>query len=1100
MDMPEASSHTNPILIKDGSERLISWKNTIIKNDSGEIKGILSIGNDITKRKKAEAALRESEEKFRTLITNIPDIVWTTDINGNTTYIGENVKEIYGFTREEIYESGSSLFLERIHPEDIEYVNHAYKKLFLENTKFDIEYRIQRKDGHWIWLHDRAIATRLKDGVKYAEGIFSDITNGKKAELALQQSESKLRQIIDLVPHFIYVKDEDGKNIIVNKAVADAYGTTVEEIVGKPDVDKTSDKEGAAKFIKDDLEVINSGKPKFVPEEQIIDSKGNIRLLQTTKIPFKTSKNEKRAILGISIDITESKKAEEALSEKTLILDNLLKSSVDMAIATTDLDFRITYFNPIAETFFGYSAQEVIGKTVQEIHIMENVENERLEKAIALVHRNGEYKYFVEQKTKDGIRYLESRVSGIYDSDNIIVGYALFSSNITKRKKAEDDLQKLSTAVHQSPSVIAITNLKGNLEYVNPKFTELTGYTLDEAKGLNPRVLKSGEQPDEMYKELWQTISSGKEWHGEFRNKKKNGELLWELASVSPIFDKQGKITNYIKVAEDISERKRSEQVQKVMYNISNAVSTTNTVEDLICQIKIELGSVINTTNFYVAFYDSSTDMLSLPYYSDEKDSFTSVPAAKTLSKYVIDTKKPLLADIKLKKKLVEEGVLIHQGSLSKLWLGVPLKTEGKVIGVFAVQSYTDENAFSESDMKMLEFISGQISISIERKKKEQELIAALEKATESDRLKTAFLNNFSHEIRTPMNGILGFVGLLKQQNLTGDQKESFINIIETSSDRMLVTVDDLVNISMIEAGQMKVSYSETNINKQAEDIETLLGIEAKKKGLQLLLINSLPANEANIITDNAKIYGILTNLVKNAIKFTHEGSVKFGLSRKGVNLEFFVEDTGIGVPNDRQKAIFDRFVKADIEDKGVFEGSGLGLTIAKAYVEMLGGNIWLESEEGIGTKFCFTIPYNPVKKGLTISNDETLNVKHASSSKDLTILIVEDEEVVTQYLSIILRDLSVSLLYSTNGFEAVEICRNNPNIDLVLMDIKMPIMGGYKATEQIRKFNKDVIIIAQTAYALKGDQEKAIESGCNDYISKPINKDKLIEMIGKWT
>ena len=284
---------------------------------------------------------------------------------------------------------------------------------------------------------------------------------------------------------------------------------------------------------------------------------------------------------------------------------------------------------------------------------------------------------------------------------------------------------------------------------------------------------------------------------------------------------------------------------------------------------------------------------------------------------FVRKTGKTKLITVNSKTEVLDSNI-VGYGETPSAWLGVPLKNEhyDEVIGVITIQDYNNITDYSEFEIATFEIVANNISKFIQRIKYLEDLKFALEKATESERLKTAFLNNFSHEIRTPMNGILGFINLLKLPNLTGVEQQKYINVIESSSARMLVTVDDLVNISMIEAGQMKVSNSEINIIKKTKDIETLLGIEARKKGFQLLLKNSLPANEANIITDDAKIYGILTNLVKNAIKFTHEGSVKFGLTKKGDNLEFFVEDTGIGIPNDRQKAIFDRFVKADIEDK----------------------------------------------------------------------------------------------------------------------------------------------------------------------------------------
>ncbi|MFA9392585.1 MAG: ATP-binding protein [Prolixibacteraceae bacterium] len=245
------------------------------------------------------------------------------------------------------------------------------------------------------------------------------------------------------------------------------------------------------------------------------------------------------------------------------------------------------------------------------------------------------------------------------------------------------------------------------------------------------------------------------------------------------------------------------------------------------------------------------------------------------------------------------------------------------------------------------------------RKLSEIELMKAKENAEKSERLQSAFLANMSHEIRTPMNGILGFSSLLQEPNLSGKERKQYINIIEKSGRRMLNVINDIVDISKIEAGLMKLDKKASNINVQMEYIYTFFKPEAKGKNLQLTLKNSLPNEEAIIITDKEKFYAILTNLVKNALKYTSDGSIEFGYQRKDDQLEFYVKDTGIGIPIDRQHAIFERFIQADIANKMAHQGAGLGLSISKAFVLMLGGEIWLESKEGFGSTFYFTLPYH---------------------------------------------------------------------------------------------------------------------------------------------
>ena len=305
----------------------------------------------------------------------------------------------------------------------------------------------------------------------------------------------------------------------------------------------------------------------------------------------------------------------------------------------------------------------------------------------------------------------------------------------------------------------------------------------------------------------------------------------------------------------------------------------------------------------------------------------------------------------------------------------------------------------------------------------------------------------------------------------------------------MLCIINDIIDISKIEAKQMNVSLSITNVDEQMQYIQHFFAPEAREKEIQLILKESSNRKKTIIRTDSEKLYAILINLVKNAIKYTFKGTIEFGYEIKGDRIEFFVKDTGIGIPEVRQKAIFERFIQADYNDKMARQGAGLGLSIAKSYVELLNGSISVESKVKKGSTFYFTLPY--VSEIEENTNDVYLN-PIPGELKRLKILVAEDDNISRMLILKVLKEYSDEILTAYTGLEAVEICRNNPDLDLILMDVQMPEMDGYTATVEIRKFNKDIIILAQTAFALQGDKEKTIESGCNGYISKPIKKTEL--------
>ncbi|HYX06929.1 MAG TPA: PAS domain S-box protein, partial [Bacteroidales bacterium] len=349
-----------------------------------------------------------------------------------------------------------------------------------------------------------------------------------------------------------------------------------------------------------------------------------------------------------------------------------------------------------------------------------------------------------------------------------------------------------------------------------------------------------------------------------------------------------------------------------------------------------------------------------------------------------------------------------------------------------------------------------------ELKQTNEELYMAKEKAEESDRLKTAFLQNMSHEIRTPLNAIYGFAGMLEKPEISPEKRKSFISIIQNSSNQLIAIVSDILTISSLETKQEKVDISKICINDLIVDQLAVFKPQAINQNLALYAKQQLTDEQSVVYTDKTKVTQILSNLITNALKFTHEGYIEFGYNLADNNLEFYVKDSGIGIKEELQRKIFDRFRQADMSTSRKYGGNGLGLSISKGLVQLLGGDLRVESRPGEGAVFYFTIPYKPARE----FNSPSKPVPESKNKR--TVLVAEDEEYNYLFIEELLNNADVKLIHARDGKQAVDICRDNNDIDLVLMDIKMPVMDGKSAAQLIKEFRPELPVIAQTAYALE--------------------------------
>lgn len=752
---------------------------------------IMIIIRDITSRKMVEFALKESETRFKMLFEKAPIGYQSLDEQGNLVDVNETWLQMMGYQKEEVIGRWFGNF---VTPDFIEtYVRQCNQVRQQQQVHAELE--LYKKNGKIIRIQIRGFVGHFpNEKTAHLHCVLSDITELHNASKAIADEQILLRTLIDAIPDMIFVKDILGRKLISNKADLALLGLTDEkEVIGKTDLE-LFENDMAWQFYHEDLTVISTAKPIINKLHTYVKPDGSRRIISSTKIPLTSESGAIIGLIGVSRDITREKLSEQKITQLSKGIEQSPSS-----IIITDITGNIEYANPKVEEKTGYKSEEILGKNPR-IFQSGYTSIEEYKKLWKTIKSGQEYHGEIQNRKKNGEIYWESvLISPLRNDEGRIVNYIAIKEDITSRKKYELELSKLNIAIEQSPASVIITDTEGVIEYVNKKFVLTTGYKADELIGKMVRILKPGHLDDALYVELWNCLYSGKEWRGEHLNRTKNNINYWESVLISPAKNQEGKITNYIILSEDISDRK----------------------------------------------------------------------------------------------------------------------------------------------------------------KMEHDLIQAKEKAEESDRLKSAFLANMSHEIRTPLNSILGFSDLLADQNLDTRTRLEYAGLINTSGTNLLAIINDVLDISKIEAGQITLTESLFSASELVTEIKKEYSYKARTKGIELKV--SLPENSGAITikSDEVRVKLVLINFVGNALKFTDSGYIEIGITQNGDEIRFYVKDTGIGIAKEYHEKIFERFRQVEGAQTRRYSGNGLGLAITKNLAELLGGRIWVDSEPGKGSTFYFAVSAN---------------------------------------------------------------------------------------------------------------------------------------------
>jgi PAS domain S-box-containing protein len=745
-----------------------------------------------------------------------------------------------------------------------------------------------------------------------------------------------------------------------------------------------------------------------------------------------------------------------------------------------------------------------------------------------LLNNGADFNIEIQVSSQDGnSSWVIAQFEPDLDEYGTLFGYVGTLVDISERKKTEDELRRWETIFKSTRVGIVLANGYSQVfDLMNPAFAAMHGYTIDELVGKSIDIVFSPEERSRIPEEIQKSYDTGhnvyESWH-----KKKDGTRFPVLTSVTAVSNDQGEPLYRIVNVQDVSSKYESErQLRNERFRLTSIIEGTNvgtwewnvqsghtyyndlwakmlgyTLED-VQPASVETwykfvhpDDIEPAMNEIKRHFDGEIEFYKFQYRMHHKDGHWIWVQDRGKVTQWTDDGKPFMmfgthVDITDQKKWEE----VLQESEQKL------KIQNEEYLALNEELIEINKKLVESEYRLKEQNEEYLVLNEELTESNNkiqainlELELAKRKAEESDNLKTAFLANMSHEIRTPMNAIVGFSEILLRPNLTREKQTLYAEVLNASCGQLLNIINDVLDISKIETGQVTLHEGEVNLNLIINNVKSLFLNNARNKGNVIEFNPPLSNNACAIFGDEPKLIQIISNLVSNAIKFTENGEVEVGYAIANGDLTVYVRDTGIGISPENHELVFKRFRQVDSTANRNYGGTGLGLSISKAFIELFGGTIKVDSELGKGATFSFTIPYRPVKKVGIIPDAKVGRAYDFSKS---VVLVAEDEPANFFYLSELLSETKISIIHVTNGESAVQEVQKNKDIDLVLMDIKMPIMNGIDATKLIRETNHKTPIIALTAYAMSGDKETCLDAGCNWYISKPISKDDLMAIM----
>ena len=937
----------------------------------------------------------------------------------------------------------------------------------------------------------------------------------KNIEQKLQKKEKESRTILDSIGDAVISTDLEGRVVQMNRVAQQLTGWNMEEAQNKP--------------MEEVFHIVNGHTGEKVPNpvEQVMESLETVRLTKDAQLIAKDGSeyqiadsaapitDDEGKLIGAVVvfkDVTEDYRKNQQIKESKEFLDAVF-NSIQEGISVLDTDLTIRYVNPVMERWFS-GRMPIVGKRCYLAYHNLSAPCYPCPSLRCKESRQTEHDIVSVSPEKGSVpQWHEIYSYPIMDNDSgEVTGIVEFLRDITQRVKDREELasqkQRLANIVEGTDAGTWEWNVQTGKTIFNEHWARLIGYTLEE---LSPTTIDTWMEfvhpgdLEQCQKELDRHFrGETRLYECEHRMKHRDGSWIWILDRGKVVsWTDDGKPLWMFGTHQNINQRKQIERklqesekkYRRLFENAPVGISRTNLQGDPL---------MLNPTMARLLGFETPQEVMKV-YYEQGVNFHVD-----------FERKEELLQNLQDRGwvKNFEYRMQRRDGSYGWLSLTATLIDDqeqgGKVVDGFALDitnrkeaelhlhRKNEELRAAEEELRASNEELEDINSRLERQK--VELQQAKEKAEESDRLKSAFLANMSHEIRTPMNGIMGFSQLLQNRDLPKDKQKQFLGIIHSRTHHLLNIINDLVDVSKIEANQLTVYFRGFCLNEVMQELYTTYNNQLKtsnKHHLQLKMDLGLSQEESYIESDFQRLRQILDNLLNNALKFTNEGSIHFGYrpAGHGKTLLFYVKDTGIGISPGKKESIFERFSQADDSATRSYDGTGLGLTISKNLVEMLGGEMWLDSEEGKGSAFYFTLPYHSPNK----KKEEARQEKEAYNWQGHTLLIVEDDPASLEYLKGIIEPVGANLVLKRTGEEGYQAFRERADIDLILMDIRLPDISGEEIIKRIRQTDTDVTIIAQTAHAMGEDRNKILQAGADDYIAKPIDVNGFLKLVNKY-